>query len=245
MVASAIATVVAAGLSASISAGSANAMNERTLRANRQAMRDQALMDRWFAENTHQMEVGDLKKAGLNPVLSATNGTSTQSVSALSNPQGDSIDPQLGQVLNGAIANINSAKAVDSQNSVNDASINYINEQAKTEEFKRQNLYSDTVFKGLQSQAKQIENLYLPDTLKANLKKINNEAQAVLMNASASNIMANASAKQAEYNMQRLPYQNLQDKTNSLYNNSLGRYIDTQHNYYGRFSPFDRLLHHY
>ena len=37
-------------------------------------MEKQFNYNKFFAENAHQMEVNDLRKAGLNPILSANNG---------------------------------------------------------------------------------------------------------------------------------------------------------------------------
>lgn len=66
-----------------------------------------------MSNTAHQREVGDLKAAGLNPVLSANSGASTPVISA---PSGQNIDAEnlMPDIQGRSVANLNSALSLAS-----------------------------------------------------------------------------------------------------------------------------------
>lgn len=75
--------MAAAGILGGLAGNAMSFMGQKSAnKTNRQLMERQLAWERERAQNAHQWEVQDLRKAGLNPILSANNGAMTGSVSA-------------------------------------------------------------------------------------------------------------------------------------------------------------------
>lgn len=106
------------------------------------------------AQNAHQWEVADLRKAGLNPILSATGGSGA-SVGSASVPAG------LGVDVAGAISTAQNVENSKYQNEVREQQQKLLNEQIRTEMTKQSmNLEQGALYTSL-SAAKSMEN-YVP-----------------------------------------------------------------------------------
>lgn len=106
------------------------------------------------AQNAHQWEVADLRKAGLNPILSATGGSGA-SVGSASVPAG------LGVDVAGAISTAQNVENSEHQNEVRKQQQRLLNEQIRTEMTKQSmNLEQGALYTSL-SAAKSMEN-YVP-----------------------------------------------------------------------------------
>lgn len=119
------------------------------------------------AQNAHQWEVEDLRKAGLNPILSAHG--SGASAGAASVPAG------LGVDVGGAISTSQNVENAKHQNQLIDQQRALVDEQKATEKTKqRANLEQGALFSSLAS-AKELENFipsYYIDGLRRNPKEL-------------------------------------------------------------------------
>lgn len=127
------------------------------------------------AQNAHQWEVEDLRKAGLNPILSATGGSGASAGSA-------SVPAGLGVDLGGAIStaqNVENSKYANQlkkqQETLADKQGQLVDEQKSTEKTKqRANLEQGALYSALAS-AKELENFipsYYIDGLRRNPKDL-------------------------------------------------------------------------
>lgn len=106
------------------------------------------------AQNAHQWEVEDLRKAGLNPILSATGGSGASAGSA-------SVPAGLGVDVGGAISTAQNVENSKYQNEVRKQQQRLLNEQIRTEMTKQSmNLEQGALYTSL-SAAKSMEN-YVP-----------------------------------------------------------------------------------
>lgn len=106
------------------------------------------------AQNAHQWEVADLRKAGLNPILSATGGSGASAGSA-------SVPAGLGVDVAGAISTAQNVENSKYQNEVRKQQQRLLNEQIRTEMTKQSmNLEQGALYTSL-SAAKSMEN-YVP-----------------------------------------------------------------------------------
>ena len=144
-----------------------------------------------MSNTAHQREVKDLKAAGLNPILSANKGATTPSGGI-----GSVNTPDYG-------ASVREGIATALQIGRTKAETRYIDQQAITEQSKRENFEADTAFKKLQNIAQGIENANLPKRIKAEIEQMTTQAAVNLSAASANqaNAISNrmqASAAQAQ-----------------------------------------------
>lgn len=128
-----------------------------------------------MAQNAHQWEVADLKKAGLNPILSATGGSGA---SAGSTPVPAGVGVDLGGAVSTA-QNVENSKFANQlkkqQQTLADKQGQLVDEQKSTEKTKqRANLEQGALYSALAS-AKEIENFipsYYIDGLRRNPKDL-------------------------------------------------------------------------
>lgn len=144
---------------AGIGAASSMMASAQSNKAARQLQRMQIKWERERAQNAHQWEMADLKKAGLNPALTATGGSGA-STSGISGAMPDTSGMQnAGNII------ANSAKMIaDKQN---------VESQTDLNEAQRDNVNADTT-------QKTITNSNLDKSQKAEIK--NKEAQTRSMN---------------------------------------------------------------
>lgn len=100
-----LAPILSAAIPSLISAGaslfggnSANAANRREAEKNRQ-------FQSHMSKTAHQREVRDLRKAGLNPILSANGGSGASTPSGSTASQSDAVTPAVQTGVNSAIFN--------------------------------------------------------------------------------------------------------------------------------------------
>lgn len=143
-----------------------------------------------MSSTAHQREVADLRAAGLNPILSAMNGSGA---STPSGGMGTINTPDYG-------ASIREGMATAAQLGRTKAETNFINQQAKTEQNKRENFDAQTALMRAEKIGREIENMNLPKKLKAELKEIASRVTVNLATASARQVEAVANKMNAETN---------------------------------------------
>lgn len=172
-----------------------------------------------MANTAHQREVKDLRKAGLNPLLSVMGGQGAPS------PTGN-----MGQINTPDYGSTTEAIATGLQVMRQKAENRLINEQAETEEVKRRNFESDSALKDSERMINEIERQYRGTKLES---EINNyvadaknklaTARASLITASANQVIANANAMNAETSRMELPSRIKLNKANAKYANERNR----------------------
>lgn len=144
--------------------------------AQRYFARRQEHFNKWMASHAHQLEVEDLRKAGLNPILSATGGSGASGSVGLASAPAGGID------VGGAIStaqNVENSKYGNElkkqQQTLFDKQGNLVEEQQRTEKTKqRANLEQGALYSALAS-AKELENFipsYYIDGLRRNPKDL-------------------------------------------------------------------------
>ena len=115
------------------------------------------------AQNAHQWEVADLRKAGLNPILSATGGSGASAGSA-------SVPAGLGVDVGGALSTAQNIENAKHTNDLIDSQKATQGELQKTEREKQSMLYNQSWL--LAETAKQMSNTnYVPNMYTARLQK--------------------------------------------------------------------------
>ncbi|CDC18646.1 putative minor capsid protein [Clostridium sp. CAG:306] len=143
-----------------------------------------------MSSTAHQREVKDLRAAGLNPILSAMNGSGA---STPSGGMGSINTPDYG-------ASIREGVAAAAQLGRTKAETNFINQQAMTEQNKRENFDAQSALMRAEKIGREIENMNLPKKLKAELKEIASRVTVNLATASARQVEAVANKMNADTN---------------------------------------------
>lgn len=143
-----------------------------------------------MSSTAHQREVKDLRAAGLNPILSAMNGSGA---STPSGGMGSINTPDYG-------ASIREGVTAAAQLGRTKAETNFINQQAMTEQNKRENFDAQSALMRAEKIGREIENMNLPKKLKAELKEIASRVTVNLATASARQVEAVAKKMDAETN---------------------------------------------
>lgn len=143
-----------------------------------------------MSSTAHQREVKDLRAAGLNPILSAMNGSGA---STPSGGMGSINTPDYG-------ASIREGVTAAAQLGRTKAETNFINQQAMTEQNKRENFDAQSALMRAEKIGREIENMNLPKKLKAELKEIASRVTVNLATASARQVEAVANKMNAETN---------------------------------------------
>lgn len=165
--------------------------------------------NKYFTEHAHQAEVQDLINAGLNPILSANHGQSSQV--GLPSSAGASVSaPSMSPLSTGAHS-FQAQKAetaqlllqglsVASQNKLNDATSAKLREEAITEGVRRENISTNTMLQSAQKAIadidKQLRNKQLSNFESDRLHRIKVElrnSEAEMIRAKASQVSASAS----------------------------------------------------
>lgn len=137
-----------------------------------------------MSNTAHQREVQDLQKAGLNPILSAMNGSGA---STPATGLGQVNAPDYGTAEALQVANQEEQTKADTM--LKGAQTGLTIEQRYTEQDKQDNYQMDTMLKNVQKIRQEIENSFLPEQYKKTLEKISTES---ILNVNM------ASAKQSE-----------------------------------------------
>lgn len=133
-----------------------------------------------MSNTAHQREVADLKQAGLNPLLSVMGGNGASTPSA---GMGQINAPDYGSSIQEGIATAMQVKQTKAQT-------NLMNEQAKTEEQKRENFEADTTLKNWESAIKSIDWKYLPEKYKREIENIISQTELNKIAGSATQMNA-------------------------------------------------------
>ena len=143
-----------------------------------------------MSSTAHQREVKDLRAAGLNPILSAMNGSGA---STPSGGMGSINTPDYGAAIREGVT-------AAAQLGRTKAETNFINQQAMTEQNKRENFDAQSALMRAEKIGREIENMNLPKKLKAELKEIASRVTVNLATASARQVEAVAKKMDAETN---------------------------------------------
>ena len=169
-------------------------------------MQRQFEYNKFFAQNSHQMEVNDLRKAGLNPILSANNGATGSvglgSVSDLgmSDSGTKSINTAMQMsMLKSNKANIDSSTAKNQQDiETGKAQASLFGAQANTAQSQARYNEALTALTDMETLMKKEEFKWLPKRLKMEIETGYKNASANMMSALNGKVTASAQAMDAE-----------------------------------------------
>lgn len=200
--ADAIGAIIAAGIGMASSATSSAMSYDQTKELQQRQFNYQERM----ADTAHQREMKDLRNAGLNPILTATGG---QGATTPSGASGQGSNVNLGEGMMNAISTAIQAKKAGSET-------NLMDEQAKTEETKRENFEANTAIERLKAVGQQIDNMNLPEKYKREFQEM---ASRTTLN------YASADAKQVEMltNKMNAESKRMEAKANAKYTNERSR----------------------
>lgn len=162
--------------------------------------------NKWFAQNNLINSYNQLKQLGINPLLMSPQGSGGSTglanvgTSSVSLGNTASFDPANAVSANASSANAKIARLNAFTNildkvtdiKVKNANSALMGEQATTEVNKRNLLDAEAGLKLTERIGKQIENINAPEWWKAHIRKENNEATAVLMNATTNSVLGDS-----------------------------------------------------
>ncbi len=196
----------------------------------REMLDQQFAYNKYFTEHAHQAEVADLKAAGLNPILSANHGQSSQ-VGLPSSANASVSAPTMSPLSTGAHTfNAQKTEAaqlflqglgIGSQHLLNQAESAKLREEALTEGVKRENITADTMLirvqKSIADIDKQLKDKQLSHYEEDRLHRIKIElrnSEAEMLKAQAAKTSSSAQALDANTRRSELIFEKAQYENN-------------------------------